>query len=291
MWYTGAVLVLLLGAAANDAPPKAADKKEPSYLDEFQKIKKEMDKLQESLNKEFTAAKTEKERDALIGKATRLMKEKGEPLADKAVALVRPHAADKEAVEVLAWVLNYEPASPAANTAADLLAKYHLKDPRTLDTVSRFTHAPMPWTDKLLRTLADADLPRGQKVRALLGLAESTKSRMELPGMLQGLDQATLQIVEERYGKKYLDELRAADPAKLEKEAVRLYKEAAQKYGSEKYGDATVAEVVERTLFELENLRIGKKAPDIEGEDIDGKKFKLSDYKGKVIVLDFWGNW
>ena len=40
-----------------------------------------------------------------------------------------------------------------------------------------------------------------------------------------------------------------------------------------------------------ENLAIGKVAPDIVGEDIDGKKFKLSDYRGKVVVLDFWGHW
>lgn len=39
------------------------------------------------------------------------------------------------------------------------------------------------------------------------------------------------------------------------------------------------------------DLEIGKLAPDIEGEDIDGQKFKLSDYRGKVVVLDFWGNW
>jgi hypothetical protein len=38
-------------------------------------------------------------------------------------------------------------------------------------------------------------------------------------------------------------------------------------------------------------LEIGKVAPDIEGEDIDGVKFKLSDYRGKVVVLDFWGHW
>jgi peroxiredoxin len=36
---------------------------------------------------------------------------------------------------------------------------------------------------------------------------------------------------------------------------------------------------------------LGKKAPEIAGEDIDGKKFKLSDYRGKVVLLDFWGNW
>jgi peroxiredoxin len=32
-------------------------------------------------------------------------------------------------------------------------------------------------------------------------------------------------------------------------------------------------------------------APDIESEDLDGVKFKLSDYRGKVVVLDFWGDW
>src|SRR5262245_24296866 len=38
-------------------------------------------------------------------------------------------------------------------------------------------------------------------------------------------------------------------------------------------------------------LKVGNVAPAIDGEDIDGHKFKLSDYRGKVVVLDFWGNW
>ncbi len=37
--------------------------------------------------------------------------------------------------------------------------------------------------------------------------------------------------------------------------------------------------------------QVGQPAPEIEAEDIDGQKFKLSDYRGKVVVLDFWGNW
>ena len=44
-------------------------------------------------------------------------------------------------------------------------------------------------------------------------------------------------------------------------------------------------------LFELQNLQIGRAAPDIQGEDLDSVKFKLSDYRGKVVVLDFWGDW
>jgi predicted Zn finger-like uncharacterized protein len=38
-------------------------------------------------------------------------------------------------------------------------------------------------------------------------------------------------------------------------------------------------------------LNVGDAAMEIDGEDIDGKPFKLSDYRGKVVVLDFWGNW
>lgn len=48
-------------------------------------------------------------------------------------------------------------------------------------------------------------------------------------------------------------------------------------------------------VYALDALRppivVGKAAPEIEGEDIDGKSFKLSDYRGKVVLLDFWGNW
>jgi len=33
------------------------------------------------------------------------------------------------------------------------------------------------------------------------------------------------------------------------------------------------------------------RAPQIEGEDIDGKPTRLADYRGKVVLLDFWGNW
>lgn len=36
---------------------------------------------------------------------------------------------------------------------------------------------------------------------------------------------------------------------------------------------------------------IGNPAPEIIGKDVDGKEMKLSDYKGKIVVLDFWGDW
>jgi hypothetical protein len=38
-------------------------------------------------------------------------------------------------------------------------------------------------------------------------------------------------------------------------------------------------------------LNPGDRAPEISGEDIDGTHFKLSDYRGNVVLLDFWGDW
>ncbi len=38
-------------------------------------------------------------------------------------------------------------------------------------------------------------------------------------------------------------------------------------------------------------LPAGSEAPEITGEDLEGVPFKLSDYRGKVVLLDFWGHW
>jgi thiol-disulfide isomerase/thioredoxin len=38
-------------------------------------------------------------------------------------------------------------------------------------------------------------------------------------------------------------------------------------------------------------LRIGREAPEVVSEDVNGKPVKLSDLKGKVVVLDIWATW
>jgi thiol-disulfide isomerase/thioredoxin len=49
--------------------------------------------------------------------------------------------------------------------------------------------------------------------------------------------------------------------------------------------------LAEESLFALKNLSLGRKAPEIEVEGVDGKKFKLSDSHGKICVLTFWASW
>jgi len=38
-------------------------------------------------------------------------------------------------------------------------------------------------------------------------------------------------------------------------------------------------------------FEIGNTAPEITGNDLEGKPMKLSEFRGKVVMLDFWGFW
>ncbi len=49
------------------------------------------------------------------------------------------------------------------------------------------------------------------------------------------------------------------------------------------------AKAAEPLLYDLENLQVGKVAPEIAGTDPDGVEIKLSQYRGRVVVLDLWG--
>jgi peroxiredoxin len=42
---------------------------------------------------------------------------------------------------------------------------------------------------------------------------------------------------------------------------------------------------------DLQEPRSGGMAPEISGEDMDGKQIKLSRLRGKVVLVDFWATW
>jgi hypothetical protein len=86
---------------------------------------------------------------------------------------------------------------------------------------------------------------------------------------------------------KYAARANPAKEADVKKFAERVIKD----FADLKHYRGTIGEAAKRELYEVQNLGIGKTAPEIAGEDIDGVKFKLTDYRGKVVVIDFWGDW
>jgi peroxiredoxin len=60
----------------------------------------------------------------------------------------------------------------------------------------------------------------------------------------------------------------------------------------EEFGDTgRHSERARGNLFELDHLQGGMPAPEIEGQDPTGETLELSDFRGRVVVLVFWGHW
>ncbi|QDS99270.1 TlpA family protein disulfide reductase [Adhaeretor mobilis] len=73
-----------------------------------------------------------------------------------------------------------------------------------------------------------------------------------------------------------------------------LYKTLAEDYSDVvlKSGQhVNISKFVEDGLFKIQHLSVGRIAPDIVAEDIEEHEFKLSDYRGKVVMIAFWGSW
>lgn len=57
------------------------------------------------------------------------------------------------------------------------------------------------------------------------------------------------------------------------------------------YPDTDAADDAKGYLFEIDHLQVGMVAPDFEGTDADGRAITLSQFRGQVVVVVFWGFW
>lgn len=79
-------------------------------------------------------------------------------------------------------------------------------------------------------------------------------------------------------------------------EAATLYEEFVAKYdGSEDYYFADIEKALNESartaLQEIRSRGLGKPAPEIDGVDLAGQGMKLSEQRGKVVLLSFWATW
>lgn len=59
----------------------------------------------------------------------------------------------------------------------------------------------------------------------------------------------------------------------------------------EKYPNSEYTITFNSRVSELGKLAVGTQAPDIIMNDPSGKTLKLSDLKGKIVLIDFWASW
>lgn len=80
-------------------------------------------------------------------------------------------------------------------------------------------------------------------------------------------------------------EYRSPDPKKRD-ELLAVYKKVRDEHATTTYADLSAG-----YIFDLERLQVGMTAPDFSAQDEKGAAFKLSDYRGKTVLLFFWGGW
>jgi hypothetical protein len=244
---------------AQDVTEAAASRKKPETNASF-----------EALNKEFEAAR--KAWSDERRRATREAREKGEPappakpspakeFAPRFLSAAREFAGKDEAIPFYGWVL--------ANCAEE--KPLWADAMRTLAT----DHVQSEGVEESLQWIAFLRID-GDEVRQSLGtFAEKSPHPSVRAAALYA--RATLTGRARRGAAPTQEQLASA--TKDLKKAIELAPDSAA--GKRSKG----------LLYETENLQVGMAAPQIEGPDLDGVGFKLTDYRGKVVLLDFWGDW
>jgi peroxiredoxin len=235
-------------------------------------------------------AKSEAERQRATG---RFLAEVGRN-TNRALVLAREHPGDPAAVEALVFVLRTAKAGPGVESAQaiEVLARDHVRDEKMGGICyNLFMFFQLPAAEELIRAVVEQNQGHTEKglachalARYLMYQARKLRELRDNPAMVQEYEQT-------RGEGTVTKVLREKDPAGVEKEAAAALERVISDFGTVPLDGRTLADVAKGELFELRYLTIGKVAPEIEGEDIDGKTFKLSDYRGKVVVLTFSGNW
>ncbi|MEM9411378.1 MAG: TlpA disulfide reductase family protein [Planctomycetota bacterium] len=146
---------------------------------------------------------------------------------------------------------------------------------------------PSPQIESWLRMLVN-NAPEGRdRAIAIMGFASYVKNLPEFQRAFQNNPHllAKLPVKQRQY-------LSNNDNQALNTEVIPLLEEVIKNYSGLSYRTGgSFSEAAKRDLYELQHLLVGMKAPEIEAKDLDGIEFRLSDYSGKIVMLDFWGHW
>ena len=86
--------------------------------------------------------------------------------------------------------------------------------------------------------------------------------------------------------------LRGGEPGDAnEDEICALLQRVEREFGDVAHRRGTLGDEARKALEDIESRGVGRPALNTEAEDTDGVSFKLSDYRGKAVLLDFWGHW
>jgi hypothetical protein len=293
-WRGIALALALSGGAAHaqDAPPPAAEPpaaeaQEAPVQEQVDAVLERYDEAYEEFNKAWGAAETDEERQRAFEESY----PDGDAFAAELMAIAEVHPKDPAVAEAYEWILrNASDREVQTRAARGLVRDFADRDGLGLSLRSL---PPVPASLEVLREAAKSEHAQ-LAGSATFTLGTKLLEQVRYANMVEGMEAAQRASFEEYLGAEGFAALMAADPAALEHEAEVLLErvvETPEWAAIDYYSNGTLGAKAEAALFELHHLAVGQPVPEIEGEDIDAVAFKLSDYRGKVVFLDFWGNW
>lgn len=104
---------------------------------------------------------------------------------------------------------------------------------------------------------------------------------------IDGLNKAVLKFAQENTASLAgFYAVNLLNPAEYEKELV----DYADEIKSEFNDNAAVTQFLVK-MAKLKSVQIGQPAPEFTIKSVEGRPIKLSDFKGKYLMLDFWASW
>lgn len=280
-----AILASRVEAQAQDASAPAPG----SRAERLAALRKEYDDARDAHYALFRKAKTDEERKKIAEASKAPDPQRWAP---KVWALVDEDPRDDVAFDALQWLVEESRESAEKNRALAAIEEHHVANPKLGDLCDRIGSDPsIP--SRLLESIATKSPHRDVKGHATYALAKSRVATIELAKYVRSQtgDADGLKGVTEWLGAERLAEIERMDSASAQAEAEKLLDRVVAEYGDVPFRERTSGAVAKGDLHEMRELAVGKPAPEIEAEDLAGARFKLSDYRGKVVLLDFWGNW
>jgi thiol-disulfide isomerase/thioredoxin len=213
------------------------------------------------------------------------------PSAARLVSWAERNPKEPVAVDLLATVVRHGRFTVDAQKAANMLSRDHLDlhGVQFAETALQVMVWPMPVAEKWLRAYLDKSPNRQTRARACFELALYKKWLFERA--VQEMNAGWIEQLEKNFGKGSTDYLKKLDPDRLTDDAISLLERLINEFGDVETSGARLADAARPYYFELSKLAIGKAAPEIEADDLDGVPFRLTQYRGKVVVLTFWATW
>lgn len=210
--------------------------------------------------------------------------------AKQFLKLAASHPKDPAAADALLWVVRKVRGRAETTQAIDQLQANHLNSQKLATAADAIARSRALAGQRLLRVLLEKSPHSQVRAAACYYLAAVLDTEANLVDQLKESRDLAPRVLQ-YYGKEYGKHLSSLDAGKLAEQREQVYETMLKSFADEKVNDVVLGTVAERALFAIRHLSVGRVAPEIDGEDISGKSFKLSDYRGKVVLLTFWGHW